>query len=67
MTESGDSTLPAGDDPRATDPQAREAVLAEVARAIDSIRFGSVLVKIHDGEVVGIETSTKVRFKGGRS
>ena len=66
MTAS-DPTPPAVDDPGATDPQVREVALAEVARAIDSIRFGSVLVKIHDGEVVGIETSTKVRFKGGRS
>jgi hypothetical protein len=64
---SDSSTSSPGPGSGSTDPQMREAVLAEVARAIDSIRFGSVLVKIHDGEVVGIETSTKVRFKGGRS
>lgn len=50
----------------AADPQEREAVLAEIVRAIETIDFGSVLIKIHEGEVVGIETSTKVRFKGGR-
>jgi hypothetical protein len=50
----------------AADPQDREALLAEIVRAIETIDFGSVLIKIHEGEVVGIETSTKVRFKGGR-
>lgn len=43
-----------------------EVVLAELTRAIGSIEFGSVLVKIHQGEVVGIETSTKVRLAGAR-
>ena len=41
-----------------------EVVMAEITRAIGSIEFGSVLVKIHQGEVVGIETSTKVRLAG---
>lgn len=45
-------------------PSGEEAVLAEIRSALRGIRFGSVLVKIHDGEVVGIETSTKVRIKG---
>ena len=40
-----------------------EAALAEVRKALDSIEYGSVLIKIHQGEVVGIETSTKVRLK----
>jgi hypothetical protein len=44
---------------------AEEAVLEEVSRALRSIEFGSVLIKIHQGQVVGIETSTKVRLKGG--
>lgn len=43
-----------------------EVVLAAVQRALRDIEFGSVLIKIHQGEVVGIETSTKVRLKGGR-
>ena len=41
-----------------------DAALEEVRRAIRGITFGSVLIKIHQGEVVGIETATKVRFKG---
>jgi hypothetical protein len=40
-----------------------EAVLAAVRDALRTIEFGSVLIKIHQGEVVGIETSTKVRLK----
>lgn len=43
-----------------------DVVMAELARAIRSIEFGSVLVKIHQGEVVGIETSTKVRLAQSR-
>ena len=46
----------------AAGPAREEAAVAEVRRAIRSIRFGSVLVKIHDGQVVGIETSTKLRL-----
>ena len=40
-----------------------ESALAEVKKALGSIEYGSVLIKIHQGEVVGIETSTKVRLK----
>ena len=39
------------------------AVIDEVRRALRDIEFGSVLIKIHQGEVVGIETSTKRRLK----
>jgi hypothetical protein len=46
--------------------ESEEVVLAAVARALREIEFGSVLIKIHQGEVVGIETSTKVRLKGGK-
>ena len=41
----------------------QEAVLTEIRKALGSIEYGSVLIKIHQGEVVGIETSTKVRLK----
>jgi hypothetical protein len=50
----------------ATDPH-EEAVLEEIRAALRGITFGSILVKIHEGEVVGIETSTKVRIKGSTS
>jgi hypothetical protein len=52
------------DDGSAAGPrQVDEAVMDELRRAIGGVEFGSVLVKIHQGEVVGIETSTKVRLK----
>jgi hypothetical protein len=40
------------------------AVLAEGLRALRSIEYGSVLINLHQGQVVAIETSTKVRIKG---
>jgi hypothetical protein len=46
----------------AADPS-RAAVLEAVSTALDRIEYGSVLVKIHQGKVVGIETSTKVRLQ----
>jgi hypothetical protein len=45
----------------------QEAAVQELRRALASIRFGSVLIKIHEGQVVGIETSTKLRLGGSRS
>ena len=48
------------------DLASEEMAIEEVRRAVRSIEFGSVLVKIHEGEVVGIETSKKVRLKGAR-
>ncbi|MDQ3662541.1 MAG: YezD family protein [Actinomycetota bacterium] len=34
-----------------------------VEEALGRIQYGSILITIHQGEVVGIETSTKVRLK----
>jgi hypothetical protein len=47
----------------ATTEQER-AVLAEVLQAIRGVQFGSVLITIHQGEVVGIETAVKKRLPG---
>ena len=47
----------------ATTEQER-AVLAEVLQAIRGVQFGSVLITIHQGEVVGIETAVKKRLHG---
>ena len=41
--------------------------MEQVREALRQIEFGSVLIKVHQGEVVGIETSTKVRLKGTHS
>lgn len=55
-----DATGNSGGPPSAEEDHAIEAV----RRALREIEYGSVLIKIHQGEVVGIETSTKVRLKG---
>jgi hypothetical protein len=39
------------------------AAISAVRDALRKIEYGSVLIVIHQGEVVGIETSTKVRLK----
>jgi hypothetical protein len=39
-----------------------QAVTKAVLDALRNIEYGSVLIKIHQGNVVGIETSTKVRL-----
>ncbi len=64
-TATGASNGPARPAP-AVDLAAEETAIEEVRRAVRSIEFGSVLIKIHEGEVVGIETSKKVRLQGAR-
>lgn len=39
-----------------------ESVLDQVRQALNEIQFGSILIKIHQGKVVGLETSTKLRL-----
>jgi hypothetical protein len=43
------------------------AVLEEVLQSIRGVQFGSVLITIHQGEVVGIETATKKRLSSNGS
>jgi hypothetical protein len=38
------------------------AAMEAVLQAVRTVEYGSVLVKIHQGKVVGIETSKKVRL-----
>ena len=40
-----------------------EDAMRAVTDAMRRIEYGSILITIHQGEVVGIETSTKVRIK----
>lgn len=35
-----------------------------IEEALGRIHYGSILITIHQGEVVGIETSTKLKVKG---
>lgn len=51
----------------AADPRSREAVLGQIREAIEQIEYGSVLITIHQGDVVGIETSTKLRLGNGKT
>jgi hypothetical protein len=46
---------------RAVDPD-EETVIERVREALRTIDYGSVLIKIHQGKVVGLETATKVRL-----
>jgi hypothetical protein len=40
-----------------------EDAMRAVKEALGRIQYGSILITIHQGEVVSIETSTKVRLK----
>ena len=44
------------------DLTSKDAVVAEVRKALSEIEFGSIVIKIHQGRVVGMETSTKLRL-----
>jgi hypothetical protein len=51
----------------ATPTEHERAVLEEVLQSIRGVQFGSVLITIHQGEVVGIETATKKRLSSDGS
>jgi hypothetical protein len=38
------------------------AALDRVSEALQEIEYGSILIKVHQGKVVAIETSTKLRL-----
>lgn len=40
--------------------------LSEVQRALAGLRHGTVTLVVQDGHVVQVETTSKVRFAGGR-
>jgi hypothetical protein len=42
--------------------EVEDTVLTEIRKALRDIEFGSIVIKIHQGKVVGIETSTKLRL-----
>jgi Uncharacterized small protein len=45
-----------------TIPAQSEEWLEVVKRQVSALRFGSVEITVHEGRVVQVETSTKVRF-----
>ena len=42
--------------------QAKSTVAQEILRAIESVRFGSIEITVHEGRVTQIEKREKVRF-----
>ncbi len=47
---------------KAGDGTERGALLAEILRAVAGIRYGSVEITIHEGQIVQIERKEKIRF-----
>jgi len=42
--------------------QTRPAVVQEILRAIENVRFGSIEITVHEGRITQIEKREKVRF-----
>ena len=40
-----------------------EEALRAVEEALQGLEYGSILISVHQGEVVGIETARKLRLK----
>jgi hypothetical protein len=40
----------------------RAQALAEIGQALDSLRFGTILLTVHDSKVVQLEVTEKKRF-----
>ena len=40
-----------------------EEALRAVKEALQGLKYGSITISVHQGEVVGIETAKKVRLK----
>ena len=62
MTDRVSASSTNGSPRAAGNHDAVEPVLEEVRRALAEIEFGSIVIKIHQGRVVGLETSTKLRL-----
>lgn len=48
--------------PQITSPEG-EAWHEVVQRQVEGLKFGSVEITVHDGRVVQVETSVKIRFE----
>lgn len=44
--------------------QQKTSLVQEILRAIESVRFGSIEITVHEGRVTQIEKREKVRFTG---
>ncbi len=39
-----------------------EKVWEEIRKKVEELKYGNVIITIHDGRIVQVETSTKQRF-----
>jgi hypothetical protein len=62
VTDRASATNGSASPTQTDDLDVEESVLAEVRRALSQIEYGSIVIKIHQGKVVGLETSTKLRL-----
>jgi len=46
-------------------PDGKEKILNEIAAAVRQIKFGEIVITIHEGRVVQIEKREKKRFGNG--
>lgn len=44
------------------DSQQKSTLVQEILRAVESVRFGSIEITVHEGRVTQIERREKVRF-----
>ncbi len=56
------NTRPTSDSGEGALSQSEENWLEIVERQVRALRFGSVQITVHEGRVVQVETSVKVRF-----
>lgn len=47
--------------------QTKPTLAQEILKAIESVRFGSIEITVHEGRVTQIEKREKVRFTGQAS
>ena len=60
MAEKPTLSIAPAAEPQSDDKHA--ATLAAVRKALDSLRFGQVLLTVHEGKVVQLEVTEKQRF-----
>lgn len=47
-----------------TNASQKPALVQEILRAVESVKFGSIEITVHEGRVTQIEKREKVRFTG---
>ncbi len=39
-----------------------DKIWEQIREKIENVKYGSVMIQIHDGKIVQVETNTKIRF-----